>query len=119
MPPAPAIQIDWVNFIRFGGITYLASTLHAGRPLQASDLGPQFATVKFKLEGHVQDPHYQARDGDAAFLDAGTRIYAVKGYTPIFRLTAYVNHNVLLFEADNNPRATIGADLLNIGGKVN
>ncbi len=119
MPPAPATQIDWVNFIRFGGITYLASTLHARRPLQASDLGPQFASVKFKLEGHVQDPHYQAQDGDAAFLDAGTRIYAVKGYKPTFRLTAYVNHNLLLFEADTNPKAKIGADLLDIGGKVN
>ena len=119
MPPAPATQIDWVNFIRFGGITYLASTLHSGRPLQASDLGPQFASVKFKLEDHVQDPHYQTRDGDAAFLDAGTRIYAVKGYKPTFRLTAYVNHNVLLFDADTNPKAKIGADLLDIGGKVN
>src|SRR5260370_18919510 len=119
MPPAPATQIDWVNFIRFGGITYLASTFRAGRPLQASDLGPQFASVKFKLEVHVQDPHYQARDGAAAVLYTGTRIYAMKGFKPTFRLTAYVNHNVLLFEADTNPKAKIGADLLDIGGKVN
>jgi hypothetical protein len=119
MPPTSTIQIDWVNYIRFGGITYLASTLHAGHPLQVSDLGPQFAIVKFKLEGHVQDPHYQARDGDAAFLDVGTRIYTVKGYKPTFWLTANVNHNVLLFEADTNPKAKIGADLLDIGGKVN
>ncbi len=40
-------------------------------------------------------------------------------HTLTFRLTAYVNHNVLLFEADTNPKAKMGADLLDIGGKVN
>jgi hypothetical protein len=36
--------------------------------LTESDLGPVFATVAFKLEGNVQDPGYQMKNGDAAFI---------------------------------------------------
>lgn len=110
--------IDWVNFIRFGGITYLAAPTRSGRSYTTSDLGPVFATVTFKLAGHVQHPEYQSRDGDAAFLDAGTKLYTVKGYNPTFRLAAQQNNTFILYEADTNPRAKKGADLLDIGGKV-
>ncbi len=113
-----SIQIDWVNVIEFGRITYNGNLAHAGRPLSGSDLGPMFATVKFKLDGNVHDPGYQLKDGDAAFLDAGTIVYTVKGYTASFRLAAYENKSLMLFEADTNPGAKKGADLLDIGGKV-
>lgn len=117
-PSSSTTQIDWVNFVQFAGITYLAHSLHVGRPLQTSDLGPVFATVKFKLEGNVQDPAYRAKDGDAAFLDAGTIVYTMKGYTPAFRLVAHSNNGLLLFEADTNPQAKKGADLLDLMEKV-
>ncbi len=110
------VIIDWVSFVRFGGVTYLEAS--PGRPLKEGDLGPVFATVKFKLDGHISDPGYQARDGDAAFLDAGTQVYTVKGYQPTFRLAAHGNNSILLFEADTNPHAKKGADLLDIAGKV-
>jgi hypothetical protein len=109
--------IDWVNFVRFGGITYLAS-FNAGRELQPADLGPQFAAVRSRLEGNVHDASYQTQDGDAAFLDAGTPVYQVRGYAPTFRLAAHQDGKLTLFEADTNPHAKIGADLLDIGGKV-
>ena len=80
--------IDWVDFIRFGGITYVVAPTKPGRMLTANDLGPVFATVRLKLDGNVQDPAYQSKDGDAAFLDAGTKIYTMKGYRPTFRLAA-------------------------------
>jgi hypothetical protein len=111
------VVIDWVNFVRFGGITYLAS-FDAGRELQPADLGAQFATVRFRLDGNVSDPNYQSQDGDAAFLDAGTAIYRVNGYVPTFRLAAYQGGHIVLFEADTNPHAKTGADLLDIGGRV-
>jgi hypothetical protein len=60
----------------------------------------------------------QAKDGDAAFLDIGTRMYTVKGYLPTFRLAAYLDGMLQLYEADTNPRARTGADLLDIAGKV-
>src|SRR5690242_17283868 len=111
------IVIDWVNFVRFGGISYLAS-VDAGRDLQPADLGAQFATVRFRLDGNVSDPNYQSQDGDAAFLDAGTPIYRMNGYAPTFRLAAHQGGHIVLFEADTNPHAKTGADLLDIGGKV-
>ncbi len=116
--PAGSVIIDWVDFIKFDGITYLASFDHTGRSLQESDLGPIFASVRFRLDGNVHDPDYHSQDGDAAFLDAGTPVYTVKGYKPQFRLAAHRDGSIVLFEADTNPNARHGADLLDIGGKV-
>lgn len=110
--------IDWVDFIRFQGIRYLAAYSRVDRNLQESDLGPVFATVRFKLEGNVHDLHYQSEDGDAAFLDPGTPVYAVQGYSPQFRLAAHRDGQLILYEADTNPRAQKGGDLLDIAGRV-
>lgn len=114
-----SINIDWVNFIKFGGITYIGD-LNQGRALKESDLGPEFAKVKFKLSGNVSDPGYHAQDGDAAYLNPGTPVYTVKGYKPTFRLAARDSdsNRLVLFEADTNPNAKQGADLLDIAGKV-
>jgi hypothetical protein len=113
----PDVVIDWVDFVRFGGVTYLAS-FETGRELQPADLGARFATVQFRFAGNVHDPSRQTRDGDAAFLDAGTSVYRVNGYAPTFRLAAHRDGRIVLFEADTNPHAKTGADLLDIGGKV-
>lgn len=110
-------HVDWVNFVRFQGITYLANS-DAGREIQSADLGPQFATVRFRLSGNVDDPNFQTRDGDAAYLDPSTPVYRVSGYATTFRLAAYQGGRIVLFEADTNPQAKTGADLLDIGGKV-
>lgn len=110
------VQIGWVNFIRFQSITYLADSQHIAPSL----LGPKFALVKFKLEGNVHDPNYHSKDGDAAFLNPGTTVYIVKGYRSTFRLVAYQNGNdpLVLFEADTNPMAKHGSDLVDLAGKV-
>jgi len=42
----------------------------------------------------------------------------VKGYSPTFRLAARENNTFTLYEADTSLYARKGADLLNIGGKV-
>ena len=113
-----SISIDWVNFIQFQGITYLATYSRVGRKLQESDLGPIFATVRFKLEGNVNDPGYRSKDGDAAFLDPGTSVYTLKDYSSQFRLAAYQDGQLILYEADTNPHAKKGGDLLDIAGRV-
>lgn len=114
----PQVMIDWVNSVRLGGITYVAVDPRPGRALVKNDLGPVFATVRFKLDGNVRDPGYRMKDGDAAFLSAGSKIYAVKGYSPTFRLAALQNNGITLYEADTNPQARKGGDLLDISGKV-
>lgn len=118
MPRSTNAIIDWVDFIRFQGTTYVATNSRVGRDLQASDLGPIFATVRFKLSGNINNPGYQSKDGDAAFLDPGTPVYTVKDYSVQFRLAAYQDGQITLFEADTNPHAQKGAELLDIAGRV-
>jgi hypothetical protein len=100
------------------GITYVANGLNGGRALAARDIGPRFATVRFTLAGTIHDPSYRPRDGDAAFLPIGTPVYTVRGYRSSFRLAVRTRAGNVLFEADSNPRAKRGADLLDIAGKV-
>ncbi len=119
---SPRAMIDWVSFIRFGGITYdenhYAASGKLGRALTERDLGPEVARVAFKLSDNVTEPGYRPKDGDAAFLEAGTPMHAVAGYRPEFRLAARQGDRLILFEADTNPAARRGADLLDLGGKV-
>ena len=70
-------QIDWVDFVEVGSVQYVAAL---SPTLAQGDLGQIVARVKFKVSGNVCDPSYRLRDGDAAFLDPGTPIYAVNGY---------------------------------------
>jgi hypothetical protein len=113
----PVSIIDWVDFVRFHGIIYLSKT-EAGRPLRQSDLGIRSAVVRFKVADVVHDIAYRVRDGDAAFLAIGTPLFRVKGYASTFRLAARTASGIELFEADSNPRARHGGDLLDIRGKV-
>jgi hypothetical protein len=70
------------------------------------------------MEGSVLDPGYRPKDGDAAFLNPGTPLYGVKGYKASFRLAAWEDGRLTLFEADTNPAARVGGDLLDISGRV-
>ena len=57
------------------------------------------AHVKFKVSGNVCDPNYKLKDGDAAFLEAGTPIYQVNGHTPSAELAASFNGSLVLYKA--------------------
>jgi hypothetical protein len=110
--------IDWVDFVQWKGITYLAASGPA--PAQAVEpaLGPQVATTKRKLAGNETDPSYKLQEGDAAFLEAGTPIYGVTGYRPAFRIGVKKAGGIVIYEADTNPTAKTGADLVDLDGKV-
>lgn len=115
------VQIEWVDFIQFGGIHYLAQGMRgSSQPglIREEGLGTVYSTVKFKVAGNVSDPGYQIKDGDAAFLDVGTKLYTVKGYQPWFRLAAHSHGSIILYEVDRNPKAKRGADLLDVDGKI-
>lgn len=114
-------HIDWIDFIQFNGIQYIAVGQFGGttgRDLVETDLGPEFAQVKFKHAEEHLFGHQCCRDGDAAYLDTGTPVYIVNGFKPEFRLAAYRDGRLILYEADTNPNAQTGADLLDIGSKV-
>ena len=114
---------EWAHSVQFGGITYLAKGSWFGpmlangeRALTADDLGPELYRVAFRRVGYAGSYSYQ--DGDATYLNPGIPVYAVKGYVPEFRLATLEEGRVTLFEADTNPLATTGEDLLDIRGKV-
>ena len=112
-------SIHWADFVQFDGIFYLRQLVTNGQALTAKDLGAQYATVKFELNGHETNPSYQRRDGDAAYLPAGTPIYSVTGYPPTFLLAGQEpSVGLALFVVQSNPQAQVGADFLAIGGKV-
>lgn len=111
------ISIDWVDFVQLHGETYVAAWTSPGRPLQQGDLGPQYGLVKVKLAGS-QDPNHHLQDGDSGFLDPGTAVYTLRAYAPSFRLAAYDQGRLTLYEADTNPKAKVGGDLLDLVNKV-
>lgn len=117
-PFGRSVEIDWLNFVQFHGIRYDIPTIPVGRTPTEDDLGPTFATVRFNVADNVDDPHYQLQDGDAAYLAAGTPVYSVKGYATTFRLAAQWAGQLSFYEANANPHATTGGDLLDVAGKV-
>lgn len=112
-------HVDWIDFVQFGGIQYLAVDFGGGavgRGLVDADLGSEFARVQFKHAERHLFGHECCQDGDAAFLDAGTPVYSVKGYKAEFRLAARGEGGLVLYEEDSNHNEMTGADLLDIGG---
>ena len=116
--PNVVSTIDWVDFIRFNGITYLASNTNSGNQLTQDSLGPQFAAVQFTVSENVSAMNYELKDGDAAFLPTNTPVYIVRGYRPEIRLAVISEGTLVLYEADTNPQAKRGSDLLDLAGKV-
>jgi hypothetical protein len=111
------VQIDYVDFVQLGGIQYVNAVTKPSRPLEPADLGAQYGTVKVQLEGS-SNPNHRLQDGDAAFLAPGTALFRLKLYRPTFRLAARSGNQLVLYEADSNPKAKVGADLVNIAGQV-
>ena len=112
---------DWIHSIQFGGISYTArwivvgpKTISRENDLTEEDLGTELYRVAYRIYGYS----YSHQDGDATYLNPGTPVYAVKGYSREFRLATLEDGEVTLFEADTNPAAKTGEDLLDIRGKV-
>lgn len=114
----PVAMIDWTEFVKLKGITYDGLYAQHGRTLTEADLGDLYDQVRFKVAGNITYTGYKTKDGDAASLEPGTKVYRVKGYDPRFRVAAMRDGQWILYEADTNPAAKTGADLLDLEGKV-
>jgi hypothetical protein len=117
-PAIPVSIIECVDFIRFNGITCFASNTNSGDQLTQDSLGPPFAAVELTVSENISTMNYELKDGDAAFLPANTLVYIVRGYRPEFRLAVISEETVVLYEADTNPQAKRGSDLLDLADKV-
>src|SRR5262245_24809873 len=71
------------DLVTFDGIDYLRWADEPGRPLARSDLGPEFATVGCSIGEDRRGCPFGV-DAAAAFLPAGTRMYAVRGHATDF-----------------------------------
>ena len=116
--------VSRVPMVKFGGVHYLRQWALVGKlahdegqDFTAEDLGQELYRVAFRGHGYA-GPWYRYQDGDATFLNPGTRVYEVKGYSPEFRLATLERGRATLYEGDTNPNAETGEDLLDIGGKV-
>ena len=117
--------ISWIPMMQFAGIHFLSlgwnvagqGTREGARHPGMEDLGPELHRVAFRGDGYV-GAFYRYQDGDATYLNPGTPVFAVKGYSPKFRLATLEEGRVFLYEADTNPSAKTGEDLLDIRGKV-
>jgi hypothetical protein len=118
----PVTHVDYVDFIKANGVMYLASDYagdeRLGRALTDADLGAEQFRVKQRLTDGSRPGGYLPVDGDAAFVAAGEPVYAVKGYATTFRLAARRDGRIVTYEADSNPAAKSGRDLLDLDGKV-
>jgi hypothetical protein len=106
-----------LDFVTFDGIDYIRWLEEPGRALTRDDLGIEFATVECSLGEDVRGCPYGI-DAGAAFLPAGTRMYAVRGHATSFRLAAVWRDRVFLYQVWRNPHARHGGDLYDIAGKV-
>ena len=116
--------ISWVPMVKFDDIHYVRRWDLVGKMTRAdpSDLttehlGPELYRIAFRGDGYAGSG-YRYQDGDATFLDPGTPVYTVKGYSSEFRLATLEQSRPTLYEADTNPQARTGEDLLDIRGKV-
>jgi hypothetical protein len=75
-------------------------------------VGAQIAAVCESYQSRVYEG--PSRDGDAAFIDEGAPIYRVVGYDARFRVVARRFGQLRIYEADTNPNATIGRQLIDL-----
>jgi hypothetical protein len=106
-----------LDFVTFDGIDYVRFIDEPGRELTRADLGGEFGTVGCSIGEDSRACSYGV-DAGAAFMPAGTRMYAVRGYATEFRLAAAWRDRLFLYQAWRNPRARVGRDLWDIAGRV-
>src|SRR3989442_2244781 len=106
-----------LDYVTFDGVDYIRWPQEPGRSLTREDLGIEFATIECSLGEDLRGCPYGV-DASAAFMPAGTRVYAVRGYATEFRLAAVWKDPVFLFQAWRNPRAKVGGDLYDLRDRV-
>lgn len=111
------VMIDWVDFIVLNDINYIRNT-DGDYELIEDGIDGIIGEVKFNVSENIKDTEYKVKNGDAAYLPKGTKVYKLKGYKPEFRIAVSIEGEWRIYEADSNPNANKGEDLLDIREKV-
>ncbi|MGH8938906.1 MAG: hypothetical protein ACRDV2_06100 [Actinomycetes bacterium] len=118
-PPSDAAGdavIDWVEFVRLDGVMY--SGVDPANTVDSALVGEQVARVRCRIGDIVSNPDFRARDGDAAYLPAGTALHAFGDADPDLRLAVEQEGAWRVYEADRRDTARHGSDVLDLGGGV-
>jgi hypothetical protein len=110
--------IDWVDFVRVHGRRYVRTGETTGSTVPADATGRVHSHVLCRIAGVVGNPDYQARDGDASYLPAGSELRQFGTADPRLRLAARVDGVWWVYEVQDVDSARTGADLLDLGGGV-
>jgi hypothetical protein len=92
-----ASSADYANFIHHRGRAYVNNGLAV---FPGTSFGAQVGTVGCRLSESFTPATYRASDGDAAYLDAGTPYFAVKGRPVDKAIGATYNGQRLVFTFD-------------------
>jgi hypothetical protein len=123
--PAAAHPMQFNISVRFRGIEYTGDYLTYGRDPTQDDLGPEFGRVTCDIVDlyNRREPAERTKrcldqEGGASSVRVGTPVYTLHAYRPEYRLAARVGERLLIFYASENPRAKVGADMLDLAKKV-
>jgi hypothetical protein len=103
-------EVDYVDFLQANATQYIADLGRPG-PSRRPHLGAEQLTVRCsfsRLNAQTHRAPPPPRDGDAAFVPAGTPVYSVRGWSPLCRLAARHDgewHTYLAYQ-DDSRRAT-------------
>ena len=111
-PPGSDPLADWVAFVQHAGVHYEQAWPLATVP--EDQLGPVVATVTCMRSTSTRGAREPVRDGDAAFLPAGTELRTLTGVDPDLRLAAQVEGGWEVYDAHDVPGARTGAELLDL-----
>lgn len=98
------VVVDWVDVLQLNGTQYIAGLDGDIPAIPADQLGPVLGRVSCKLSALTfSTKPGPLVDGDAAFIDVGTAVHAVHGYSPACRVAARIagENRVYLAHADD------------------
>ena len=95
--------VDWVQFIRFDGRTYLAQYGTGPRTIDPSQRGRVIGNIRCSLSDR-SDPNRETKDfpdGTAPFLPVGAALYEIRGYTVSCRIAAEDQGKLVVYLAEH------------------
>lgn len=96
-------MVDWVDLVQLHGVQYISGLDGTISAVASNQLGPVVGRVQCQLSVlKFQAEPGQAVNGDAAFIEIGAEVHAIRGYEPSCRVAASVEgvNRVYLAHAD-------------------
>lgn len=123
-PGQPGPIVEWMPFLHLRGRSYLAVGVgfaFGPQPPLSIDpamRGSKAGVVLWNVTEPGTNPCYGMLDGSSAYLPAGSEVFAMKGYSPDFRLMAETPYGWRVFEVTGTNGAKTLGDVLDIRGRV-